>query len=111
MPIKIPMRTDYSASDLRAIATQTTDVRQSRRLLALAAVADGMSRFDAARIGGMDRQRLRDWVVRYNAEGLIDRDGAGDHNPDWLMHSAPNCQALSKKVLILKWTGLPDGDG
>ena len=48
---------------------------QSRRLLSIAAVLDGMSRADAARIGGMDRQTLRDWVYRFNAdgpEGLLD---------------------------------------
>jgi transposase len=45
------------------------DARQSSRLLSLAAVRDGMSRADAARIGGMDRQTLRDWVHRFNAAG------------------------------------------
>lgn len=80
MPAKIEMRTDYSASKLRKLATQSTDVRQSRRLLALAAVIDGMSRGDAARIGGMERQTLRDWVLRFNAdgpEGLLDRPRGG----------------------------------
>lgn len=80
MPAKIPLRTDYSAFDLRSLATQATDARQSRRLLALAAVADGMSRFDAAQIGGMDRQTLRDWVLRFNTEGpegLIDLPRGG----------------------------------
>src|SRR3954447_3315811 len=42
---------------------------QSRRLLSLAAVVDGMNRTEAARIGGMDRQTLRDWVHRFNAHG------------------------------------------
>ena len=80
MPAKILMRTDYSATDLRKLATRTTDVRQSRRLLALAAVADGMSRGDAARMGGMERQTLRDWVLRFNAQdpdGLLDRPRGG----------------------------------
>src|SRR5262249_21996683 len=48
-------------------ASENTD--QARRLLALAAVLDGQSRGAAARIGGMDRQTLRDWVHAYNAKG------------------------------------------
>jgi transposase len=65
----VKMRADFSASELRRLATRTKDVRQSRRLLSLAAVADGMSREEAARIGGMDRQTLRDWVHRFNEQG------------------------------------------
>ena len=56
MPSALPLRTDYSATDLRVLAKRTKDNNQSRRLLSLAAVLDGMSRTDAARIGGMDRQ-------------------------------------------------------
>ena len=65
----VALRTDYSASELRRLARVSKDVRQSSRLLSLAAVLDGMSREDAARIGGMDRQTLRDWVHRFNASG------------------------------------------
>lgn len=71
----VSLRTDYSAAALRRLATISKDVNQSRRLLSLAAVLDGMNRTDAARIGGMDRQTLRDWVHRFNEygpEGLID---------------------------------------
>jgi transposase len=39
-------------------------------MLALALVLDGKSREEAAEVGGMDRQTLRDWVHRYNSEGL-----------------------------------------
>ena len=70
----IPLRNDYTADQLRRLARQTKDVSQARRLLAIAAVLDGASRAEAARIGGMDRQTLRDWVIRFNAhgpEGLI----------------------------------------
>ena len=76
----VPLRTDYSASDLRRIAKRCSDNRQIRRLLALAAVYDGMNRTEAARIGGMDRQTLRDWVHRFNEEGpdgLTNAKGAG----------------------------------
>ncbi len=69
MPAAVGMRTDYSAFELRRLAASSKHANQSRRLLSLAAVLDGMSREDAARIGGMDRQTLRDWVHRFNAEG------------------------------------------
>jgi transposase len=65
----VKMRTDYSATELRRLARVSRDVNQSRRLLSLAAVLDGMSRAEAARVGGMDRQTLRDWVHRFNAAG------------------------------------------
>lgn len=65
----VTLRTDYSAADLRRLATTTRHANQSRRLLSLAAVLDGMNRTEAARIGGMDRQTLRDWVHRFNAHG------------------------------------------
>lgn len=76
----IVLRDDYDAASLRALARRSRDVRQTRRLLALAAVYDGMSRADAARVGGMDRQTLRDWAHRFNDEGpdgLKNRAGAG----------------------------------
>lgn len=69
-----------SAGDLRGLACKAQDGAQARRLMALAAVADGKSRAEAAAIGLMDRQTLRDWVVRFNAEGaqgLIDRTSPG----------------------------------
>lgn len=69
MGTAVKMRTDYSAGELRRLAKVSRDANQSRRLLSLAAVADGMSREDAARIGGMERQTLRDWVHRFNAAG------------------------------------------
>ena len=75
MPSAVRLREDYSAEELRALARRSKDVNQSRRLLSLAAVRDGMDRGGAAKIGGMDRQTLRDWVHRFNGlgpEGLID---------------------------------------
>ena len=69
MPAAVRMRTDYSAGELRRLAATTKNANQSRRLLSLAAVLDGMSRAEAARIGGMDRQTLRDWVNRFNEHG------------------------------------------
>jgi transposase len=75
MPSAVRLREDYSAEELRGLARRSKTVNQSRRLLSLAAVREGMDRGSAARIGGMDRQTLRDWVHRFNAsgpEGLID---------------------------------------
>src|SRR5271155_293917 len=65
----IAVRTDVTAGEVRRFAKQAKDGGQARRLLAIAAVLDGASREDAARIGGMDRQTLRDWVIRLNEQG------------------------------------------
>ena len=80
MASSVQLRDDYEAGSLRDLAKRSRDPRQIRRLLALAAVYDGMSRADAAKVGGMDRQTLRDWVHRFNAagpDGLRNRAGAG----------------------------------
>ena len=72
----LPLRADYDAAGLRKLARRCRDDRQSCRLLAIASVYEGMSRADAARIGGMDRQTLRDRVIRFNGagpQGLKDR--------------------------------------
>ncbi len=69
MPATVKIRTDFSAVELRRLAASSKNANQSRRLLSLAAVLDGLSREDAARVGGMDRQTLRDWVHRFNAQG------------------------------------------
>lgn len=63
-------RTDMSARELRAAAAKTADAKVARRMLALAQVLEGAERKTAAETCGMDRQTLRDWVHRYNAEGL-----------------------------------------
>jgi transposase len=60
---------EWTASELRRLAAASRHANQSRRLLSLAAVLDGMNRTEAARIGGMDRQTLRDWVHRFNEHG------------------------------------------
>ncbi len=80
MPSTVQLRDDYDAAQLRVLAKRSRDPRQIRRLLALASVYDGMSRSDAAKVGGMDRQTLRDWAHRFNEdgpEGLRNRPGAG----------------------------------
>jgi transposase len=63
-------RTALSAADLRACAAKRADGAVVRRLLALALLLEGQSRDAAARLSGMTRQTLGDWVHRYNAEGI-----------------------------------------
>lgn len=76
----LTIRTDLTSEELRRLARGETDGRVCRRLLAIAMALDGISREEAARQAGMDRQTLRDWIVRYNAEsvdGLRDRARSG----------------------------------
>jgi transposase len=70
MGAAVPIRTDIEAAELRRLARREADGRVASRLLGLANVLDGMSREAAARAAGMDRQTLRDWVLRFNAEGM-----------------------------------------
>ena len=63
-------RRELDAGGLRREAVRCRDAKAARRMLALALVLEGGSREAAARAAGMDRQTLRDWVHRYNAEGL-----------------------------------------
>lgn len=73
-------RDDLAAADMRSAAAECRDGAAARRMLALALVLEGASRTEAARVCGMDRQTLRDWVHRYNAEGLAglaNRHGGG----------------------------------
>src|SRR5215207_10764686 len=77
-------RRDLSAGNLRCEAARTRDARAARRMLAIALVLEGRSRKDAAESCGMDRQTLRDWAHRYNAEGiagLADRPGRPGPKP------------------------------
>src|SRR6478672_4656990 len=69
MGTAIAVRTDFSSQKLRRLATRVKDAAQARRLLAIAAVLDSAAREEAAKIGGMDRQTLRDWVIRFNDQG------------------------------------------
>ena len=76
----IPLRTDFDASALRSYAKKTKDGPQARRLLALAAIYDGATRTEAAKIGDVTLQIVRDWVVKFNAhgpDGLSDRKSPG----------------------------------
>jgi transposase len=80
MSIPVSLRGDFKASQLRALARKTKDGPQARRLLALAAIYDGATRTEAARIGGVTLQIIRDWVMRFNARGaagLLDGKSPG----------------------------------
>jgi putative transposase len=94
MPSAVSLRTDFSAGELRRLAVRTKPVNQSRRLLSLAAVLDGMSRAEAARIGGMDRQTLRDWVHRFNERGP---EGLKD---TWSKGNPPRLSAEQQDELV-----------
>jgi hypothetical protein len=80
----IPVRTDYTAGEVRRLAQRAKDAAQTRRLLAIAAVLDGALREEAATIGGMDRQTLRDWVIRFNEQGP---DGLCSNFPSILLQA------------------------
>ena len=70
MTIPVALRGDFKASQLRGLARKTKDGPQARRLLTLAAIYDGATRTEAAKIGGVTLQIIRDWVMRFVARGL-----------------------------------------
>jgi transposase len=107
MGLPVKLRTDYAPSQLRQLAKRSRDTNQSRRLLSLAAVLDGMSRSDAARIGGMDRQTLRDWVHRFNAQGP---DGLKDIHAGG-PHSRLTAEQKAKLAQIVEARPVPAVDG
>jgi transposase len=80
MGVALPVRGDIPAAELRRAARLEDNGRVACRLLALANALDGMSREAAAKQAGMDRQTLRDWVLRFNeagTEGLRDQPRSG----------------------------------
>ena len=92
----IPLRADFDARMVRAAARRSKDGPQARRLLALAAIYEGASRTEAAKVGGVRLQIVRDWVMKFNAqgpEGLIDRKPPGQ--PSRLNGAAPGVSSLA----------------
>jgi transposase len=80
MPRAIALRPDFTAAELRRLARRSREAAQARRLLALAVIYDGGTRSEAARLGNVTLQIVRDWVLRFNAEGpegLRTRKSAG----------------------------------
>jgi transposase len=107
MGAPLPIRDDIPAAKLRRLARQETNGRVASRLLGLANALAGIDRGQAARLAGMDRQTLRDWVIRFNAEGvagLCDRPKSG--RPAWLNDG----QLATLKALILRGPD-PERDG
>lgn len=81
MPKVVEVKPSHTPAHLRRLAALAKNANQSRRLLSIAAILDGMKRADAAKIGGMERQTLRDWVHRFNAlgpDGLKDNRRRGN---------------------------------
>jgi transposase len=70
MVAALPIRTDLSAGELRALVRREKDPRAASRMFAIAHALEGLSRAEAARLAGMERQALHDAVGRYNTEGL-----------------------------------------
>jgi transposase len=80
MSIPVTLRPDYDAVRLRQLARRSKDAPQTRRLLALAVIYEGGSRTQAAEIGGVGLQTVRDWVLRFNTHGpdrLLDGKAPG----------------------------------
>ena len=80
MSVPIPLRGDFDAAALRRLAKGAKDGPQARRLLAVAAIYDGATRSEAAKLGDVGLQIIRDWVLRFNArgpDGLLDGKSPG----------------------------------
>ena len=91
-------RTDHTAAELRSVAGKCRDAAQVRRLLALASVLEGRPRGEAAAQNGMDRQTLRDWVHRYNAEGI---DGLKSHTSPGRAPALTDAQMAELRALVI----------
>ena len=97
MAAAIGLRTDFDGAELRRLARCSGDANQTRRLLALAVVYDGGRRSEAAVVGGVTMQLVRDWVLRFNEhgpDGLIDRKAPGAAPK----LGAVQCLALAERV-------------
>ena len=89
-------RTDFTSAELRVEARRTEDTKQTRRLLAIAMVLDGVPRAMAAETCAMDRQTLRDWVHRFNAEGI---SGLSDR----LRPGRPSSLSAAQQAEVANW--------
>ena len=92
------IRDDISSNELRRQARRERDGRVSARLIAIANALDGMDRASAARLAGMDRQTLRDWVHRYNADGIA---GLCDRPKPGRIPKLSEGQMASLKAVVL----------
>ena len=121
MSIPIPLRGDFKAYQLRGLAKKTKDGPQARRLLALAAIYDGATRIEAAKIGDVGLQIVRDWVLRFNArppdnEQRFNHSGQIGQVLDQLLDTRlepylPHHPDLETKVAQSTTQIIVDGDG
>src|SRR5476651_1869668 len=98
----LSLRGDFDAFRLRGLAKKTKDGPQARRLLALAAIYDGARRTEAAKIGGVGLQIIRDWVIRFNArgpDGLL--TGKAPGQPSKLDDAQR--QAIARMIDLAQW--------
>ena len=105
MSVPIPLRGDFNAAQLRGLAKRTKDGPQARGLLALAVIYDGGTRSEAAKLGGVGLQIVRDWVLRLNArgpEGLLD----GNAGPA-LISTGPNVPVSDRVRLPWRCPTMP----
>ena len=102
MAAPVPLRDDFDATTLRSLVKASRDPDQVRRLLSLAEIYDGGTRGDAARVGGVGLQTVRDWVLRFNAggpAGLIDPKHPG---------MAPKLNDAQRRALVQAVEAGPD---
>jgi len=107
----IALRTSFDAVSVRSGARRSKDGAQTRRLLALAAIYDGASRTEAARIGGVTLQIVRDWVMKFNAagpDGLINRKAPGQPSLLNATHRAALVEAIEQGPIpavhgVVRW--------
>jgi len=110
--MSVALRGDFDAPRLRAAARKTKDAAQARRLLALAAVYDGTTRTEASKIGGVTLQIVRDWVLKFNAEGpdgLINRKAPGQPRRLNDTHRAALVAVIERPDRSLRCTGSSAG--
>ena len=111
MAAAVGLRVDFDASALRAATRRSKDGPQARRLLALAAIYDGATRTEAAKIGGVTVQIVRDWVLKFNAQGpdgRIDRKAPGQPSRLNDQHRAALAAILESGLLpaihgVVRW--------
>jgi len=99
MAAAVGLRDDFTAAALRRLAQSRREGGQVRRLLALALVLEGRSRTEAAEQSGMQRQTLRDWVHRYNAQGI---EGLKSRKSPGATPHLTEAQRAELKALVVK---------
>src|ERR671917_1903103 len=103
----LQIRRDYTPSDLRRRAAREKDRRAALRLLAIANAQEGMTRAEAARLAGMERQALHDAIQRFNTEGP---DGLHDRHRSGRPEQLTAGQQAALKAHILRGPE-PERDG